>query len=80
MDQFEYQLKVLIRYVQERLYPGAFVMYQPDFITVSYFDVDGGLHVIADVKQTGDTLYTFSQLYAQINEKLRLRRELGHEM
>lgn len=80
MDKFEQQLKVLIKYVQERLCAGAFVMYQPEFITIAYFDANGGLNVLADVKQTNDTLYTFSQLYAQINEKLRLKREFGHEM
>lgn len=80
MDKFEHQLKVLIKYVQERLCPGAFVMYQPEFITIAYFDAKGDLNVLADVKQTSDTLYTFSQLYAQINEKLRLKREFGHEM
>lgn len=74
MDKFEHQLSTLLKYVRERLCPEAFVMYHPEFLTVAHFDGRGSLSVIADAKNSGDRLYTFSQLYAQVNDKLESRR------
>ena len=74
MDKFEYQLSTLLKYVRDRLCPEAFVMYHPEFLTVAYFDNGSSLQVIADVKNSGDRLYTFSQLYAQVNDKIEQRR------
>jgi hypothetical protein len=70
MDKFEHQLSTLLKYVRERLHPEAFVMYHPEFLTVAHFDGRGSLSVIADSKNAGDRLYTFSQLYAQVNDKI----------
>ena len=70
MDKFEHQLSTLLKYVRERLHPEAFVMYHPEFLTVAHFDGRGSLSVIADAKNGGDRLYTFSQLYAQVNDKI----------
>ena len=67
MDGFEHQLKTLVKYAQERACSGAFAMYRPDFLTVACFDERGTLRIIADTKNEGDKLRTFSQLYAQIN-------------
>lgn len=74
MDKFEHQLSTLLKYVRERLHPEAFVMYHPEFLTVAHFDDRSSLQVIADVKNSGDRLYTFSQLYAQVNDKIEQRR------
>lgn len=79
MDTFEYQLKTLVKYAQTRITPGAFVMYQPEFVTVGYFDMNGGLHVLADAKNTGDVTQTFSSLYAQLNQTIRDLNQ-GHEL
>ena len=80
MENFDHKMKIVVKYTQERLCPGAFMMYQPDFITIAFFDGSGNLNVLADVKHTGDSMQTFSQLYAQINEKIRMQRHYGREM
>ena len=79
MDGFEYQLKTLVKYAQERITPGAFAMYQPEFVTIGYFDVNGGLNVLADTRNTGDMLQTFSSLYSQLNQRIR-ELNSGHEL
>lgn len=71
MDQFEYQLRVLVKYVQDHLNASAFVMYQPGYITVCHFDVNGGLHIIADAKMQETYTQTFGKLYEQIQNKIR---------
>jgi len=71
MDNFEYQLRTLIRYVQDSLNPAAFAIYQPGYITIGYFDNRGQLNIIADTK-VQDTIHnTFSKLYEQIQNRIR---------
>lgn len=71
MDNFEYQLRTLVLYVQDSLNPAAFAMYQPGYITIGYFDNRGQLNVIADTK-VQDTIHnTFSKLYEQIQNRIR---------
>lgn len=79
MDSFEYQLKTLVKYTQERIVSGAFAMYQPEYVTIGYFDVNGGLHVLADTRNSGDMLLTFSKLYAQLNQRIREHNN-SHEL
>ena len=71
MDHFEYQLRVLVKYVQDNLNASAFVMYQPGYITVCHFDINGGLHIIADTKMLETYQLTFGKLYEQIQNKIR---------
>jgi len=71
MDQFEYQLRVLVKYVQENLNSSAFAMYQPGFITIGYFDNHGQLNVLADTKMMDSIQITFGKLYEQIRNKIR---------
>ena len=71
MDQFEYQLRVLVKYVQDHLNASAFVIYQPGYITVCHFDINGGLHIIADTKMLETYQLTFGKLYEQVQNKIR---------
>lgn len=71
MDNFEYQLRVLVRYVQDSLNPAAFAMYQPGYITIGYFDNRGQLNVIADTTMLDNIHNTFSNLYEQIQNRIR---------
>jgi hypothetical protein len=66
MEQFEYQLRVFVKYAQDTINRNAFVMYQPGYITLCYFDRDGELTVIADTKMLETYQLTFSKLYEQI--------------
>ena len=79
MDAFEYQLRTLIKYAQDRITPHAFAMYQPEYVTVGYFDSNGGLHVLADAKNSVDVKHTFSILYAQLNQRIR-EHNSGYEL
>lgn len=69
MDNFEYQLSMLIKYVQEELNPAAFALYQPGFITIGYFDENGHLDIIADTVMLGTYQLTFDKLHEQIRIK-----------
>ncbi len=71
MDSFEYQLRVLVRYVQQNVNPSAFAMYQPGYITIGYFDNRGQLNVIADTEMMHNIENTFDMLYDQINRQVR---------
>lgn len=66
MDQFEYQLNVLVKYVQNKINHTAFIMYQPGYITVCHFDSSGSLSIIADANIQSSYHDTFSNLYEQI--------------
>jgi len=71
MDSFEYQLRVLVRYVQDNLNPAAFAMYQPGYITIGHFDNRGQLNVIADTEMMHNIENTFDMLYDQVNRRIR---------
>lgn len=71
MDHFEYQLRVLVKYVQDNLNASAFVMYQPGYITVCHFDHNGGLQIIADTQMLETYPQTFGKLYEQIQQRIR---------
>jgi hypothetical protein len=71
MDNFEYQLRILVKFAQENLNAGAFAMYQPGFITIGYFDNKGQLNVLADTVMMGTLQNTFGFLYEQIQNKIR---------
>ncbi len=71
MNNFEYQLRVLVAYVQDSLNPGAFAMYQPGFITIGYFDNNGQLNVIADTKILANVPDTFARLHEQVQNRIR---------
>ena len=71
MDNFEYQLNVLVKYVQDNLIPSAFALYQPGYITIGYFDNQGQLNVIADTKMMNNIQNTFGKLYEQVRNKIR---------
>lgn len=71
MDNFEYQLRILVKFTQENLNAGAFAMYQPGFITIGFFDNRGQLNVLADTVMMGTIQNTFAILYEQIQNKIR---------
>jgi hypothetical protein len=71
MDSFEYQLRVLVRYVQQNVNSSAFAMYQPGYITIGYFDNRGQLNVIADTEMMHNIENTFDMLYDQVNRQVR---------
>lgn len=71
MDNFEYQLRTIVRYVQDSLKVQAFAMYQPGFITIGYFDNRGQLNVIADTKMQDNLHNTFTKLYEQVQNRIR---------
>jgi hypothetical protein len=71
MDSFEYQLRVLVRYVQQNVNSSAFAMYQPGYITIGYFDNRGQLNVIADTEMMHNIENTFDMLYDQVNRQIR---------
>ena len=71
MDNFEYQLRVLVKYVQDSLNPAAFAMYQPGYITIGYFDNRGQLNVLADTTMLDTVQNTFAKLYEQIQNRIR---------
>lgn len=71
MDQFEYQLKVLVKYVQDNIDRNGFVMYQPGYITVCHFDHYGELNVIAD----SEMLETYKQTFGKLYEQIRVYRK-----
>ena len=70
---FEDQLRALVLSAQMRVHPSAFVMIHPHHITVAHFDARGSLVIIADAKMSADNTTTFSSLYSQLNEAIRLR-------
>jgi hypothetical protein len=72
---FEDQLRALVLSAQMRVHPSAFVMIHPHHITVAHFDARGSLVIIADAKMSSDNdnTTTFSSLYSQLNEAIRLR-------
>lgn len=71
MDNFEYQLRTIVRYVQDSLKVQAFAMYQPGFITIGYFDNRGQLNVIADTKILANVPDTFARLHEQVQNRIR---------
>lgn len=71
MDSFEYQLRILVKYVQQNVNSSAFAMYQPGFITIGYFDNNGQLNVIADTEMMDNLQYAFGILYGQIQHRIR---------
>jgi hypothetical protein len=75
MDNFEYQLSMLIKYVQEELNPAAFAMYQPGFITIGYFDENGHLDIIADTGMLETYALTFDKLHEQIRSRTNTEAE-----
>ena len=71
MDNFEYQLRILVKFTQENLNAAAFAMYQPGYITIGYFDNKGQLNVLADTGMANTIQSTFGNLYEQIQKKIR---------
>lgn len=69
MDNFEYHLSMLVKYVQEELNPAAFALYQPGFITIGYFNESGHLDIIADTVMLETYQLTFDKLHEQIRIK-----------
>lgn len=80
MENFEYQLRVLVRYVQENLNSRCFAMYQPGYITIGYFDNGGQLNVIADTKMTDNIQNTFGNLYEQIQNRIHYNNHIEVKM
>jgi len=64
MSKFENQLKAIIEHVQENLDNNAFVMYQPNFISIATFDKKGNVKILADAPMQEDA---FTMLYTQIH-------------
>lgn len=73
MDAFEFQLRTIVKYCRDRLHPTSFSMFDLNNLTIAYFDGQESLQIAADVQHKGDNTHTFTQLYAQVNEYIRLR-------
>lgn len=71
MDNFEYQLRVLVAYTAQQLGVNAFALYQPGYLTIACFDDAGQLCVLADTKTAEDQLQVFSKLYEQIHQRMQ---------
>ncbi len=75
MDDFEYQLRVLVNYTSLQIGVNAFALYQPGYLTIACFEPDGQLNVLADTKLLATNHDTFSKLYELVQHRIR---ELDH--
>jgi hypothetical protein len=70
---FEHCLRAVVLHAQHKINLNCFAMYQPPYLTISYFD-DNNLVILADTRVEDDYTIAFSELYSQINQLLTGKR------